>query len=473
MRNASLLRYGSVILALCSAGLLVHCSDDGGGTAPAEENDTGTAEETSTTDTSTPSETSTEETGDETSTSETGDETSTSETGGETGAETSAETSTDAGCGTLSATATDVYVDKASTKPSVGTLDCPFKTIKEATDLAAVSGRKIHVKGGGSSLTTYNETGALQVKGGVTLLGDGAASTKIVAAGGCGEGMCAVEVAAGATVDGFNIASTGNGIVTLDGGTDATVKNVLVTGGENGVVVLGPAALTGNVQSNKNTKSGLFGKGTKTIKVSGTGNEFNENEINGIVIEGSARLELTGGTANSNKSHGVHLKSTTVATSTGRHTISGLTANSNGRSSSGTVISTANGLVLENTGSLTLRSSKLLTNSHHGVVVFIGGNTFDIASGGNTFGVGTPTTARNAHAGICLENTGATGSIGANGNSWNACSGLVTTAPTQTETTGNCTAYSTQVDIAYKKASGGGTNPLDFSGLGACTVGTP
>lgn len=467
MRNASLLRYGSVLLAICGAGLLAHCGDDAG-TAPAEEFDSGTAE------TSTPeNETSTGETGD-TSTSETGDDTSVEETADTATSETSEETSTsdaaDAGCGALSATATDVYVDKASTKPSVGTAECPFKTIKEATDLAAVSGRKIHVKGGGSSLATYTETGSLKVKGGVTLVGDGAASTKIVATGGCGEGTCAVEVAAGGTVDGFNISSTGHGIVTLDGGTDATVKNVLVTGGEDGLLVLGPAALTGNVQANKNVKSGLHGKGSKTIKVSGTGNEFNENEINGIEIEGNVRLELTGGAANSNKSHGVHLKSTTAASSTARHSISGLTANSNGRSSSGTVIATASGIVLESTGSLTLRNTKVLTNSHHGLVVFIAGNTLDIGSGSNTFGVATVAT-RNAHAGVCLENTGASGSIPASGNSWSTCP--LVGAPTQTEITGNCNAYATQVDIAYKKATGGGTNPLDFGTLGSCSVGTP
>ena len=66
-------------------------------------------------------------------------------------------------CGTLSATATDVYVDKSSAMPSVGTLACPFHTIKEGTDLAAVAGRTIHVKGGsGSTAVTYTETGSLQ-----------------------------------------------------------------------------------------------------------------------------------------------------------------------------------------------------------------------------------------------------------------------------------------------------------------------
>ncbi len=454
MRNASLLRYGSVLLAICGASLLAHCGDDGG-TAPAEEFDGGTAE-TGTTG----------ETGDDTSPSETSDETG--DTGG---SETLEETSpADAGCGTLSTTATDVYVDKASTKPSVGTVECPFKTIKEATDLPAVSGRKIHVKGSGTSLATYNETGSLQVKGGVSLVGDGAASTKIVATGGCAEGTCAVEVAAGGTLDGFTITSTGYGIVTLDGGTDATVKNVLVTGGEDGIFVLGPASLAGNVQANRNAKAGLHGKGSKTIKVTGTGNEFNENELNGIVIEENARLELTGATASSNKGHGVHLKSVTVTSTSGRHSISGLTANSNGRSSAGTVITSANGIVLESTGSLTLRNTKLLTNSHHGLVVMIAGNTLDIGSGSNTFGVATVAT-RNAHAGVCLENTGAAGSIPATGNFWSVCP--LVGGPTQTEITTNCSAYATQVDIAYKKASSGGNNPLDFGTVATCAVGTP
>jgi len=462
MRNASLLRFGSVLMAMCGATFLAHCGGDGA-TIPEEEFDAGTAETAVETGGDTGS---ASETGDDTSSSDAGDDVAVSETTGDT----STADAADAGCGALSATATDVYVDKASTKPSVGTVDCPFKTIKEATDLAAVSGRKIHVKGGGSSLATYTESGSLRVKGGVTLVGDGTASTKIVAAGGCGDGDCAVEVAAGGTVDGFAISSTGNGVVTLDGGTDASVKNVLVTAGGDGVLVLGPAALTGNVQANKNGKSGLHGKGSKTIKVTGTGNEFNENEVNGIELEGNARLQLTGGTANSNKSHGVHLKSTTPMSAEGRHSISGLTASSNGRSSAGTVIATSNGVVLASTGSLTLRNTKMLTNSHHGLVVLIAANTIDIGAGSNTFGVAA-TATRNAHAGICLENTAAAASIPASGNFWSTCP--LVGAPTQTAITESCSAYATQVDIAYKKAMGGGNNPLEFGTIASCTVGTP
>ncbi|MBI2392578.1 MAG: right-handed parallel beta-helix repeat-containing protein [Deltaproteobacteria bacterium] len=410
---------------------------------------------------------------------EAGDETG-SETGSEVGDEAGAETGgdampgddgVDAGCGALSAGATEVFVDKSSTKPSVGTAACPFKTIKEATDLEAVSGRTVRVKGGGGALVTYEETGALKVKGGVTLRGDGTAATKIVASGTCAEGNCAVEVASGGTLDGFTITGSGHGVVTLDGGTDATVKNVLVTGAQDGILVLGPAALAGNVQANKNTKSGLHVKGSKAAKVTGSGNQFNENETNGIEVEGSARLDFAGGTASTNKGHGVHLRSTTAASTTGRHSITGLTASSNGRNAAGTVIATSDGIVLESTGSLTLRTSKLLTNTHHGLVAFIGGNTLDLASGGNTFGVGSPTATRNVHAGVCLENTGASGSIPASGNSWSVCPLLG--GPAQTGISGSCTAYTSQVDIAYKKAAGGGNDPLDFGTLASCTVGTP
>jgi hypothetical protein len=363
------LRLGAVGLALFTGVALAHCGGDDADTSEVPGDDTGTGDETAI-DTGTGEETSTDTGSDDTGSDDTGSPDDTgmaSETSADDGGDATTDGTTTDGaseaaddggteaasdgastetggdtavadsgpdvlpdgadaavvCGTLSATATDVYVDKSSAMPSVGTLACPFHTIKEGTDLAAVAGRTIHVKGGsGSTAVTYTETGSLQVKTGVTLLGDGELVTKIVASGTCSGGNCAVQVANGGTLDGFDITSAGNGIVTADGTTPAVVQNVNVHNAQDGIVVLGTAnfgsaTAGGNVQSKSNSGNGVHVKGTGTLHVysttlPATDNSFSANQGEGIFVEGTARLVFDGGTVNNNKSNGIHLASTVV-----------------------------------------------------------------------------------------------------------------------------------------------------------------
>jgi hypothetical protein len=452
MRNASFVRVGSVVLALTGGLLFAHCGGDDTPTA-VDDTDTGTLDDTAV------SETITSETGDETSTSETGDETSASETGDETSTTDAGDTGTaadgggdvsgDAGCGTLAATAVDVFVDKASAKPSVGTTECPFHTVKEATDLAAVSGRTIHVKGGTSAApANYAETGALVVKTGVILEGDGLATTKITNAAACtGGSNCAVEVQNGGTLDGFTITGTGNGVVTGAGDGAVTVRNVAVTGAQDGILALGMLNVTGEVQLNNNTLNGLHANATtgfRTVKITGTGNEFNSNMGSGILVEGQTKLDATGGNANNNKGGGIFLLSTVTVAN--QHLVTGFTIKSNGAGAA----AAGDGIRVAGTSSLKLRNTVLQANGHHGLAfTYSVSNALDIGpTGGNSFSSATAA-QKNGAAGICLQNSGATGSQDGNGNKWAAC-GVIAPVVPQTAITVECAAHTTQVEIAYK-----------------------
>jgi hypothetical protein len=473
MRNASFVRVGSVVLALTGGLFFTHCGSDDTPTA-IDETDTGTLDDTGSTDetatSETGDETSTSETGDETSAAETGDETSAAETGGDAATDGASDTATDAGCGALAATAVDVYVDKASAKPSVGTTECPFHTIKEATDLAAVSGRTIHVKGGTAATpANYAETGLVAVKNGVTLEGDGLATTKITNAAACAGGsMCAVEVQNGGTIDGFTITGTGNGIVT--GATDgiATVKNVLVTGAQDGILALGVAKLTGGVQLNGNMLNGLHAKASaaRTVTISGTGNEFDTNKGKGIFVEGSSKLDATGGEAKNNEGGGIYITATVAAATP--HLITGMTVTGNGTSAAA-----ADGINVASTSSLKLRDSVMQSNTHHGVsFAYSTTNTLDIGAGGNNTFSSMSDAKKNGAAGLCLNDSGATGSVNGNGNKWGDCGVVLSPGPTQTViSTGECSGFSgSKVEVAYKKSASGGNNPVSFTGLGTCTV---
>ncbi len=466
MRNASFL--GAVAVGLLIAG----CGGDDTTVLP-EETDTGALDDTGGTTSETGS-----ETGDETSTGETGgetgDETSTGETGGETGGDGGTDTGmadtamTDAGCGTLSATAVDVYVDKASSKPSVGTTECPFHTIKEATDLAAVSGRTIHVKGGTSaSPAIYTETGVVTVKNGVTLLGDGLSVTRITNAATCtGGSMCAVDMLNGSTIDGFSITGSGNGIVTGAGDGPVTIKNVQVSLAQDGVLALGVVKITGGVQLNANKQSGLHGSAAnpRTITISGTGNQFNENDGKGILAEGNSKIDATGGTASNNKQGGIYLAST-VAPGT-PHLITGFTVKTNGTSGA-----TADGINVASTSSLKLRTTVLQANTRHGLsFVYSVSNVLDIGDGGGNSFSSVTDANKNGGAGVCLQNSGATGSVNGNGNKWAAC-GLLSPAVTQTIIMVECGAYAGgKVEIAYKKAASGGNDPVTVTAVTGCST---
>jgi hypothetical protein len=526
--RSSFVRLGAVGLALLTGVAVAHCGGDDSTPEEIPGDDTGITDETSidtgSDDTGMAAETS-DDTGsmdDTGTTSETGDDTgsagdstsdgATSETATD-GATT--ETATDGAtadsvatdsvasdsavadgadaavvCGTLSATAVDVYVDKGATTPSVGTLACPFHTIKEGTDLAAVAGRTIHVKGGtGSTMVTYTESGALTVKAGVTLLGDGELVTAIVNSATCTGGNCAIQIANGGTIDGFDVTGAGNGIVTSDGTTPAVVRNVHVHDAQDGIVVLGTAdfgsaTAGGNVQSKSNKANGVHVKGSGTLHVYSTAvpatdNSFSSNASEGIIVEGSARLVFEGGTVNNNKSNGIHLASTVGFTDTARHDIAGLTAKFNGLSPVGAVVGEASGIVVDGTSSIKLRNSVLLTNTQNGITFVFGGtNTINLGdvpvtgAGGNTFSV-PDTASQNANFAVCLEGVTADDTAPAEGDKWAACAITVPAVPQAQVSTGNCATTSDKGAVGYKKATGGSTvtHPVKITPVTGCLVG--
>jgi len=368
-------------------------------------------------------------------------------------------------CDLINPSTTDVYVDKTYTGASTGTAACPFKAIVDATSLTFAAGitRTVHVAGGTPSYD-YLESAIVHVVPRMVLLGAGAATTKIGCAGCAGR---AVLVDAGGTIDGFTVAFGGGDAIAAGGGTisstsgPAIIKNVVATSSVNGISTLGSVDIGPNVSSTGNSKHGVYssGPGGSVHVVVGAGgglSHFDKNAESGISMEGNANLKFDGGTANGNSKNGIRM-TTGVA-----HSISGLTARGN----------TNIGVTAFN-ASLTIRRSILLQNKYGMIFIYSGSNTLDMGTttsgGSNTFGVGLPLSDRNSSAGICLGQSGATGSQPGEGDKWAVC------PPAQVPvTTGECgSTLSTYSDIVYVPKGGPSStnvNPVSIS-TGGCSVG--
>lgn len=123
-------------------------------------------------------------------------------------------------CDALPANGTDFYVDATSFAGATGTATCPFTTITAALTAANASSatnKKIHVAPG-----TYaaGETFPLTVRGGISLLGAGAATTTIQGTGALNHGT------AGGT---FNDTSLNVTIVTGDQAGTSTISGFTIT----------------------------------------------------------------------------------------------------------------------------------------------------------------------------------------------------------------------------------------------------
>ncbi len=84
----------------------------------------------------------------------------------------------DGSCHPLTASDTDIYVDsRFAGTPQTGALACPLHTILEGITAANMLGgpRTVHVAGSAPALV-YDESGAVTVGAGITLLGDGSAA---------------------------------------------------------------------------------------------------------------------------------------------------------------------------------------------------------------------------------------------------------------------------------------------------------
>ncbi|MEO7096180.1 MAG: right-handed parallel beta-helix repeat-containing protein [Polyangiales bacterium] len=361
-------------------------------------------------------------------------------------------------CVSLSPAATDVYVDKRfGGAVSNGTETCPFTTITAAIALPATASgtRTIHVAGGAIPVV-YNEPSSIVVPHATVLLGEGPTKTTINASGPCGTGTCAVMVSSDAKVDGFTVVSAGgDGIVTATGTPAPIVLDVRANGSKlNGIEVLGAIELGPNVSANRNTRDGLHSSGFGVVHVIAGANEFDNNTLSGIEIDGNATLQIDGASASFNSLNGVRLSWSAPAPGTGpQHLIVGLVATSNKNA----------GIAAFSGQNLKIRSSKLLTNSYGLNYQYAGTGALDlgtsVAPGGNTFGVTTVAT-RNTMAGIFLCRSRGTASQSAEGNGWSKC------APSQNPTGGCDILPAAYVDIAYAGAIAG-----DPVALSSCTSG--
>jgi hypothetical protein len=274
-----------------------------------------------------------------------------------------------------------------------------------------------------------------------------------------------VFVQSGGTVQSFTITSAaGVGVVTDTAGVAGSVPVVRVvdaTGSkQDGVMTLGAAQVGPLIHANGNGRHGLnlIGAfGNVTVPGGDGSNSFDGNTGDGVHLEGGGlTLTFSQGTASSNGQNGVLLQSGGSSGVVGKHSIDKLTAKTN----------KASGLVVGRFTSIALRNSTLLQNGNHGLW-FSQGATNGIDLGGPTAGSavvfsGATSGNRNGKSGFCIDNSGATGSIVAAGDSWGTC------APPQTAVT-QCSAVSTYGEINYAAAAvGGGANPVAVSG---CIVG--
>ncbi|MBI2395514.1 MAG: hypothetical protein HYV09_38465 [Deltaproteobacteria bacterium] len=370
-------------------------------------------------------------------------------------------------CGVLGSAAIDVYVDKLSSRASVGTAECPFKTIREATTLGSVSvgTRVIHVAGA-SSAVTYEEIAPLLVGDRVLLKGEGAVRPKISgAAATCLGGSGLVCVSIGAIVEGFTISATsGNAVQTASSslaGAHATLRYAYVTAPYGqGIQVSGAMVLGPGLQANGSGKNGVLANGSGLISVVGTGNTFDGNAVSGLNFASAlASLDFQGGSASNNGQSGIALLGYSPITAP--FPISNLVAKGN-----------QTGLVVNDSTSVVLRSSVLIANKAFGMRVFLGfttgpstpKNALDIgvtSAGNNVFNTGD-NSLRNVAAGVCFSNTLGTGSLSANGNKWSTC-------PPAESAVAGCDGVvgSSYSDIWYvKNPTYGAADPISVSGCG-------
>ena len=361
-------------------------------------------------------------------------------------------------CSSLPPLAPDLYVDKTSSKPSIGTSDCPFRTIAEATGVtwAGVTLRTIHV-----SANDYNESNAIEIGRNIKLLGAGATATTLRHGGAC-PGLstnCVVTVDPGGILDGVQVLGGGTPVVTGVSSTGGTVAPAVVRTNIRGataianIYVRGAADLGPNFTANGAVGlPGLISSGSGTIHVIGTGNAFDKNGQSGISIDGAANLIFDGGSASNNAANGVRL------VGNGSYGLTNLDAIGNA----------SMGITVGVNSNMKLRHSTVTQNKVGVIALFGSSNFIDLGSasdaGGNVFTIaGTPRT--NVIAAVCVANPRST--LWAIGDSWSAC------PVTPTFLDGGC-SFDAGSTVAYKDVYYAGSAPMPSGGwvdTNGCGVG--
>lgn len=348
------------------------------------------------------------------------------------------------GCAPLPSNAALVYVDKTSSRPSVGTSDCPFHTIGEASRLPAIDGaRTIQIRGGVPAVT-YQEAAAVEVKANVTLLGDGVDKVKISGGGACGTTTCAVLVRGGGVADQFTVTATTQVGVVLDGTSGlASAKHVTVAGATTaGVVVHGVAQIGPGFQALSNSGHGVMAADdTTSLTVvrppnAQTANRIADNGGDGMRMIGGA-LEFQAGHVVNNGGDGIYVDVEKAQP----HRVFSCVAQGNGRA----------GVFVGGQASAQIVNS-LFTGNKVGVA-FVKGMQNTLGLSCNSF---VQNTATNLRSGLCIQNSGANSSQPAAGNVWNGnCSALM-----QREVN-DCFGAGAYDNITFVPAVGGGPTPVN------------
>ncbi len=358
-----------------------------------------------------------------------------------------------AGCGVLTADPSDVYVDRSSSLASMGTATCPFLTVLEATSLSAPGGtRAIHVKGG-TPVFVYDEAGVIVLRTGEALVGDGETTTRITGGGSCTIGDCVVSLRKGSLSGVTVVSSTGSAIEIPTGNDGSSVDNVTARdSADNGFYVRASATLS-NVTASGNGRDGLNARfGVVTI----TNSRFDGNRMRGIYADRAVAIDFRGGSVSGNRSDGISVQNSATVTGAVLHTLTGLQIIQN----------LGYGIDAAGTASLLVRATTMRGNEAGLVFRYGVSNTLDVgtaaSSGDNVFGGATPG-QRNIRAGLCLEQSGATASQAAEGNSWGTC------PPSQKEISSfTCRSLNTYADVGYIPAAAGGAPVIPPV---PCTVG--
>jgi len=395
-----------------------------------------------------------------------------------------ADLGTDAGpaCAPLPTNAADVYVDSRSSTAEVGTAACPMRTILGALALPPrTSGvRTVHVLGA-STGTTYLETATVVVPNSVIVEGAGRAAVRVATSAPAlcvGAARCVVEVRGSGILRALSVIPVPGGApgsadgvaltATAAGGAPVVEDVESVNHGGNAFRTATTATLRG-VRGAGTTNGVYADTGTSVLTIGNLGatrSVFETNRTNGVLVE-SGVLNITGAIASNNGSGGIVVLSVLGDTS---HSISNCNAENNGVTSAGTTSGVGVYVGLGARASVT--GTTMLGNGGVGLI-FVRSTAApptSVSLSCNVFAVPGDATRNNSRAGLCVENSGATGSLV---HRLNVFSTTTPTCPsTQLEISGisgSCSSLAPGYsDVVYQRATGGGVNPFALLACDYC-----
>ena len=383
-------------------------------------------------------------------------------------------------CGALPPNPTDVYVYGLSTTAEVGTEACPFRTILAALALPDPTGgvvRTVHVRGAAGGLE-YRETGTVTVPASIVVEGEGRAAVRVTtpAPRACiGTTTCLVDVRpggvlrrlsvrpAGATGSGDGVALTGSSVTSAV----ALVEDVESTGHAAAAFHTSTASILNGVRGANSLVGLLADTGTATIEVGPLSGittirpMFESNVTIGIHVR-AGRATIRNAVASDNGDTGISLQSNP---GDAFHVVQFTNAERNGLTPGS--YPDGVGILVGPSASASVNSTTMLGNSAAGMIFERG--TFNLLQlGCDIFADPADPTRNNGRAGLCLQNSGATGSQVVQAN-------VFSTTPscpaTQRELSAEalCSALPPGYDdLVYKRGTGGGPNPMLVSNCDYC-----